>query len=396
MQLYYLRISEANFSRHYTVGTVDASASNLKIKPFSHSSYVLAITAQANPDGSLFNPEKQPKKHTSGRLYSSLFVRHWDTMVTSDKASIWTGTLEYSTSSNSSAGGKYKLSKLKNALIGTGLESPIAPFGGADNFDIGPYGLVFVAKDPDLNPATHTKQNLYIALNSKSSTFSLSKPEPVLLSGFDGATTSPVFSPNGKSIAFTSMVQDGYESDKNQLFILPDINTRNWTEYLLSTGNGTKGRWDRSVGGIAWSKDGKSLYLVAEDNGRGAIFSLPYNFVAASGLPIKIYSGGNPGAILPLKNGKIFFSGNNLVDNSFYALLDPAATNSEAKIISSSSKEGSAFGLSRHQVTEIRYEGAETEIHAWVFKPSNFKKGMTYPLAYVINGGPQGAWTDSW
>jgi dipeptidyl aminopeptidase/acylaminoacyl peptidase len=382
--------------RKYTVGTVDASASNLRIKPLSHSSYVLAVTAQASPDGSLFNPEKQPKKHTTGKIYSSLFVRHWDTMVTSDKSSIWTGILDSSPSNNSSTGGKYKLSKLENALIGTGLESPITPFGGTDNFDIGPHGLVFVAKDPDLNPATHTKQNLYIAPRKDSSTFSLSKPEPVTLPGFNGATTSPVFSPDGKAVAFTSMVQDGYESDKNQLFVVQDIDKRNQIEYYFSTGDGTKGNWDRSIGGISWSKDGKTLYLVAEDNGRGAIFSLPSKFVTASSLPTKVYSGGSPSAVLPLENGKIFISGNSLVDNSFYALFDPHASSSALQIISSSSRNGSAFGLSRDQVDEIRYKGAQAEIHAWVFKPSHFKKREKYPLAYLIHGGPQGAWTDSW
>jgi dipeptidyl aminopeptidase/acylaminoacyl peptidase len=360
---------------------------------------VLALSAQANPDGSLFNPEKQPKKNSTGRVYSSLFVRHWDTMITSDRTAIWTGTLHASTSNFSSTGGKYKLSKLTNALKGTGLESPVAPFGGTDHFDIGPNGLVFVAKDPDLNPATHTKQNLYIVPRSETNSTSfdlLSTPQKITLEGFEGATTSPVFSPNGKSVAFTSMREDGYESDKSQLFVIPDVKVPSLKEYFLSSVDKYKGRWDRSIGGISWSKDGKTLYLTAEDQGRGAIFSLPSQVGAANSLPKKIYTGGSPSDVRPLNNGKIFISGNSLVDNSFYALFDPSSTNSDAQIISSSSKSGSTFGLSRNQVDEIRYQGAESEIHAWVIKPSNFKKGEKYPLAYLIHGGPQGAWEDSW
>jgi dipeptidyl aminopeptidase/acylaminoacyl peptidase len=355
-----------------------------------NSSYVLALTAQANPDGTLFNPEKQSKKHTTGKLYSSLFVRHWDTMMTSDKTAIWIGTLD-------SSGGRYTLSKLENALKGTGVESPIAPFGGGDNFDISPSGLVFVAKDPTLNLATHTKQNLYVALRTKTNStgFSVSIPEKAVIAGFQGATTNPTFSPDGKSVAFTSMVEDGYESDKNQLFVMPDIKRLGWIEYFFP-GHANRGRWDRSPSGISWSKDGKTLYLLAEEHGRNAIFSLPSNIIEAKSLPKTVYTGGNPSEVWPLKNGKIFISGNNLVDSSFYALFDPNANNSDIQIISSGSKNGSAFGLSRNQLSEITCEGAETEIHSWVIKPSNFKKGIKYPLAFLIHGGPQGAWTDSW
>jgi dipeptidyl aminopeptidase/acylaminoacyl peptidase len=87
-------------------------------------------------------------------------------------------------------------------------------------------------------------------------------------------------------------------------------------------------------------------------------------------------------------------------------LDDPVKTSSskasslQTKILSSNSRGGSSFGLSRGQVDEIYWAGAnkdvETNIHAWVVKPSNFDPKEKYPLAYLIHGGPQGAWTDSW
>ena len=58
--------------------------------------------------------------------------------------------------------GRFVLSDVKNALKGTKLESPIEPFGGTDHFDISTSGLVFTSKDPELNPATHTKTNIYL------------------------------------------------------------------------------------------------------------------------------------------------------------------------------------------------------------------------------------------
>ena len=85
----------------------------------------------------------------------------------------------------------------------------------------------------------------------------------------------------------------------------------------------------------------------------------------------------------------LFVSGSNLVDNSFYSKLDTTGS-AEAKVISSNSRNGSFFGLSQNQVSEIWFQGADEKVHAWVMKPSNFSSTQKYPLAYLIHGGPQG------
>jgi pre-mRNA-splicing helicase BRR2 len=100
--------------------------------------------------------------------------------------------------------------------------------------------------------------------------------------------------------------------------------------------------------------------------------------------------------VRPLKNGKLFISGSNFIDNSVYFTIDPSDTLGVPEIISSNSKLGSAFGLSESQVDEIWFKGAKQDIHAWVIKPSHFTAGEKYPLAYVIHGGPQSAWNNGW
>ena len=64
--------------------------------------------------------------------------------------------------------------------------------------------------------------------------------------------------------------------------------------------------------------------------------------------------------------------------------------------ISSNSRNGAAFGLSPSQISSFWFDGAERKVQAWVIKPSNFREGGKYPLAYMIHGGPQGAWLDNW
>lgn len=42
--------------------------------------------------------------------------------------------------------------------------TPVEPFGGADNYDVSATHIVYTTKDPTLNPAFHTRQNVGMIL----------------------------------------------------------------------------------------------------------------------------------------------------------------------------------------------------------------------------------------
>ncbi|PVI08188.1 dipeptidyl-peptidase-like protein V precursor [Periconia macrospinosa] len=404
--------------KSYIAGTIDGPVGNVKLTSIDNTTFGVAVTGKAKLNGDLFNPEKASKPHTTGRVYTSLFVRHWDHYVTENRNAIFLATLY-------KEGDQYKLSGLINALKDSGLESPIDPFGGTDNFDISVHGLVFTAKDPVLNPATHTKTNIYL---SASNTFWLDIankiPEffQVPIYNFEGASSSPVWDKEGKSIAFLSMKTDGYESDKNQLFVIPDYVSPGWVQHLFPGSTG-KGSWDRSPQSITWGN--KILYVTAEKEGRTNLFLTPASAFldgAHSSSPHLLVKGGSINDVKVLESGALFVSSSSLIDNSLYSLIpadhstrisqgrnaytlpvdesavDPASTELTAAYVSSNSRGGSSFGLSRRQLDEFYWPGSapNTSIHAWVVKPSNFDPDQKYPLAYLIHGGPQGAWTDSW
>ncbi|KAF2459801.1 dipeptidyl-peptidase 5 precursor [Lineolata rhizophorae] len=375
---------------HYAAALIDGSVSAMKIADLQDGTYAVAFMGRARPDGSLLNSTKEPKKHTSGRLYSSLFVRHWDTYVNENRNAIFYGLLRKSESSSDSS---YELSRLHNALKGTRLESPIPPFGGSDCFDISCSGVIFVAKDPEFNPATNTKCNVYV---TPLSSFVGAPPQPsrVDLDDLEGACTSPVFSPDGRMAAVLAMRKNGYESDKNHIVLIPDVSRPSSTDLQLKACKNAAD-WDRSPSSLAFSSDTMNLFLTAEEHGRQCLFSLPVDLFGAT-VPAKVLmASGTVTDFRPLDNGDIFISGNNFVDNSQFYLL-PRGSHSNPLLLSSNSRNGYAFGLSPKQVDEIWFQGANTNVHAWVLKPSNFIATEKYPLAYVIHGGPQGAWTDAW
>lgn len=384
----------------YTAGTVPGPVSSLKLLVITPGKTAIAIAGQANPDGSLYNPKNAQKPHSSARLYDSLFVRHWDTYITDQRNSIFTALLQKSQPMVTSRQGRYTLLGFKNALQDTKLECPIPTFGGTDHFDIGPTGLTIVAKDPNIDPATHTKADCYFI--PKKDVMDIGPPtfRKIRVPGLNGAASSPVFSPSGESLAYLQMAVDGYESDKNRIILVHGLDKADVVASELMRTVDNRGGWDRSPSSLKWTPDGKILLIEAEDTGRGCLFALDLEVDAPSPewRPRQLTSSGYIIDSAPLtSNSNLFLvSSNSLVDNSTYTIVDSSGQ-SESVLVSSLSRNGSMFGLSPEQVSSVWWKGANDHpVHAWMMRPSFFRADQKYPLAYLIHGGPQGAWNDQW
>lgn len=387
-----------DLGRTYTAAVISGPISDVKLKVLDKGKVAVIFSAKATPEGTLYNPENEPKKLSSGLVYDSLMVRHWDEYVTPNRNALWYGLFQRSKPHITESEGRWSLSPLINALKGTQLESPISPFPGTGHYDISSTGLAFVAKDPGLDPAFNTKCDFYFLSISSFTAASSSEPQKVTVEGLEGAASSPVFSPDGRSAAFLKMKKNGYESDKNRVIMIPDINTLSAATEVLKSNDGA-GLWDRSPSSFIWSNDGKSLYLAAEEKGKELLFKVEVlaTPLDMNKLPQKVTSTGSVSDVQTLgSSDRLFISSSNLVDNSLYSTIDPDNP-STLKQISSNSRNGTSFGLSPNQVSDIWFPGAgDYKVHAWVVKPSHFDHSKKYPLAYVIHGGPQGSWNEAW
>ncbi|KAJ5114541.1 hypothetical protein NUU61_000300 [Penicillium alfredii] len=389
----------------YTAGTVPGPVSDLKLTVIEPGKLGFAVSGKANPDGSLFNPHDVKKPHTSGKLYTSLFVRHWDSYVEPQKNSIFYGLLEKTPlSPTRRQAGKFSLSGITNLITVsglTGVESPIPPFGGTGDFDISPSAIVFIAKDPSLNPATHTSCSCYYSpMFSWTSWTNMSAPDAKVckVAPLQGAMASPVLSSDGSSIALLTMREDGYESDKNRILYVPNPWNGEMIEIFKSDDG--EGLWNLSPSAVSFAQDDKSLLIQVEETGRGILYQLPLQNareVKPDALK-RLTRTGFVNDVVPAaaNSPKLFVSSSSLVDNSLWTIIDPSHPD-HVQVVSSSSRGGAVFGLAPTQVDEIWFRGAEDHpVHALVVKPSHFKPGEKYPLAYLIHGGPQGAWNDQW
>jgi dipeptidyl aminopeptidase/acylaminoacyl peptidase len=378
------------------VEAFEGTIANVKVKESGDGTYAFACSALATPDGKLHNPEAEEKPHSSARLYDSLFVRHWDAYRSKNRDAIWYGSLKRSKD------GKLELQKpgLINALKGTGLESPVPTFGGAGDFDISSSGLVFVAKDPVLNEALYTKSDAYYVPLKSFTDENPPAPQVILTGRLVGYANSPAFSPDGLQVAFTRMRDNRYESDKTRIMLVPNIEDLKTVIEIHESEDG-KGRWDYRPGDITWAPDAKELFVTAENRGKNQIWRvpLPASTTAKGALPLPtpLSGEGSVGEFRFLRHGdsSLLVSSTSLIDSSTYYVLDPGEQ--KVSLVSSGSKGGKTFGLSRQQVDDFNFDGGgDYKVHALVVRPSNFDSSKKYPLAMLIHGGPQGAWLDSW
>ena len=387
--------------------------SDLKVTTIKPGEYGIAVSGKANPDGSLYNPKHEKKAYSSAKLYNSLFVRHWDSYVEPQKIAIWYGLLQASPltataanllSADRSTPKRLSLSGLTNLMAVSGLnnvESPIPPFGGGDHFDISANAIVFVAKDPELVPATHTTCICYycpmFSWTGISGSNEKSGPRLYKHSSLQGAMTSPRLTSDGSSIVFLAMKEDGYEADKNRIIYVSNPWNGEMTEIFESSDG--EGSWDLSPSSVQFHDD-TSLLITVEEAGRGVLYHLPlidYRKVKIDSLR-KLTNSGSINEVVPLGSdfSRLFISGSSFVDNSIYTILDLGRPD-DVTVVSSASRCGTLLGLSSTQVDEIWFNGHNGHpVHAWVIKPSFFQPNQRYPLAYLIHGGPQSAWSDAW
>ena len=377
------------FDRPHLVHYLAGNVSSPKTKSLSSGKVAICFVGLTTPKGDLYWPPAEPKKHDTAKVYDSLFVRHWDTWEGPNKNSLWYGQLALMND-------KWTLESpgLTNLLSGTKLESPMPPFGGAADFDVSATGICFVAKDPELNPARHTKSDLYY-VPIKSFTDKPAKAQVAKTGNLKGYSSAPAFSDDGKQIAFARMKHIQYESDKPRLLLIPDVSDVSNVQEFYETSDG-QGGWDMRPDWIVWSHDGQDLYVGAEKTGRHALWKIPSSPSRAKELPEEIPYDGSVGDVKVLGDGhSLFVSGNSRVESSCWSVLN-TKSNSLSEV-SSISKGGRAFGLHRNMCDEYWFPGSEGhDIHALVMKPSNFDPSKKYPLAFFIHGGPQGAWTDDW
>ncbi|MBX7098414.1 MAG: S9 family peptidase [Myxococcaceae bacterium] len=304
--------------------------------------------------------DEKAKSKASGRLYDSLFVRHWDTWGDGRRSHLFVQAV---------AGGPAKdVMKKMNA------DAPSKPFGGSEEFTFSPDGkqLVFTARDVGREEAWSTDMDLFAAPVDSSA------PPKKLTTANRATDTSPVFSPDGKTLAYLAMKRPGYESD--QLW----IRLRDW-----ASGQERELAWGSSPDLLKWSTDGKTLYASAWDDGQAKLFAVDPATAKATAL---IASGHVAG--LAVTAQALFAVHDSLLGPAELVTL-PLAGGPVKTLTALNAAAMKDVQLGETEQFSFPGWNGET-VKGYLVKPVGFDAKKKYPLAFLIHGGPQGSFGNDW
>ena len=198
--------------------------------------------------------------------------------------------------------------------------------------------------------------------------------------GFDG---EPVYSPDGKYIAYHAQLEREYESDRWRVML-----------YDRQTGkieNLTEG-FDRSADELAWSADSKSIYFTAENETEKPLYQMAAR------------PGAEPKKILA-DTYNVFFS---LSGAGKIMAFERTSLTSPAEVFTASGDGSNVRQLTHHNDAILAslemnpsetfwFDGAEgTKVEAMLIRPPKFDARKKYPLLVLLHGGPQTMWSNSW
>jgi dipeptidyl aminopeptidase/acylaminoacyl peptidase len=307
------------------------------------------------------------KDKASGTLYKKLFVRHWDTWSTGRRNQL------FSANFNSKGQLTTEPTLLSRDIDG---DVPSKPFGDDSEFSYSPDGktVYFGVRIAGTTEPWSTNFDVYSVPADGSAA---PKNLTVQNKAWDAY---PVASPDGSTLYYLAMKTPGFEADRFAIMAL-DLATGARRE--VDPG------WDRSPGSLSISADGKTLYATADDNGQHPLFAID----TASGKVTQVVGDGTVHGYA-MAAGKLLLARDDLKRPADLYLA--AANGDGLKQIT----HFNAADLKNAKVGDFEFfnfKGANNaNVQGYVVKPVDYQPGKTYPVAFIIHGGPQGAMSNGW
>ena len=341
-----------------------------------------------SPDGSniiyistIPGPVKSPKDSDpalgKAQAYATddLMYRHWDHWVTETPRTYL-----------AAMGGTITPERSVDLLGDEPYELPTEPFGGIEQLDWSPDGMYIAyscRKKTGKQYAFSTNCGIYL--------YNIQSGETIPVKTDGGYDTDPVFSADGKHLAWISMRRDGYEADQQRIMVCDFENgTTCRTRQLAAS-------LDRDASGLVWSPDSKGLYYSALHNGVQKLFYTTLE--------------DNTRQLTSDEEKYDFFSPFGVLDGGRTLLASNYCLNRPVELISLSVEdEGYAqwkalTDENGHILSQLDEPTSESiwletvdgkQMQCWVLYPPHFDPSKQYPGIEIVLGGPQGTNSQDW
>ena len=335
---------------------------NLKLSPDGTTLvYSLEVYPGSSPQETRERLDAIAEAPTTGRIYESMFVRHWDTWKDGRRSHLFTHIID---------GGEPV-----DIMGDMDADCPSKPFGGAEDYCFTPdsQGLIFSARDVGASEPWSTDFDLYwVSCDAQA--------EPACLTESNEAwDTQPVFSPDGKTLAYLAMERPGYESDRLRIVLKswPEGPTRVLTQ-----------DWDRSPSSIVWSADSQSILANAGDIGQVPLFKIDVD----NGTVTPLVKEGTVAFMAPVGDRIVYGLHHLQSPTEVYSINTEGADVQTVTSINAEALSQARMG----DYEQFSFAGWNNEtVYGFVVKPVDFDPAKKYPVAFLIHGGPQGSFNNN-
>lgn len=338
------------------VTNVAAGVANLKVAPTGTH---CAFTVDVKMDDTV-NELYSDLPKADARIIDSLLFRHWNAWHDYAYSHLHVARFKDGVAAD-----------VVDLMDGLRVDCPLQPFGGGENYAWSTDGqeIAYTAKIVN-NPAESTDSDIYLVGVAGGHSRCITPGRP-------GYETDPVYSPDGRFIAFHSMQRGGFESDRNRI-MLYDRSTGSIDELTVGL--------DQTAHGATWMPDSKSLLFVSEWRGTNQVFRIELNDRKATQVSHGQYNWGLSG-VFPNGRTALVARQDMLRPNELVTLaLDDGAHTVVTHINDAHFKHLELPTVEQRHVTAS--DGKS--IHNWVIYPPNFDPAKKWPLITYCQGGPQG------
>ncbi|HLH07789.1 MAG TPA: S9 family peptidase [Terriglobales bacterium] len=323
--------------------------------------------------------EERASSPVKAQIWTHLFYRHWSSYNLGKRTHIF---------AVAATGG------VARDLTPGEHDAPPFSLGGQDMYAFSPDGKeVAFTSNIDEVPAASTNNEIFIVPTAGGT--------PKKISTSPGSDSTPLYSPDGKWIAWRMQKRAGYESDRFRLVI-----------YNRQSGeikNLTEG-FDRWVESFAWAPDSQRIFFTAENRGDAPIFRLQVS-ASPGTVPEEVVAGFND-SLQVGPDGSLFFDRMTIAaPNEIYTAkpqgkpcdatppdyVDLNCTSVTNIAALTHLNDGVLSQVSMQPLESFWFTGAsKTKVQGFLLKPPNFDAHKKYPVKFLIHGGPQGAWGNDW
>lgn len=361
-----LWVMNADGTERHAATNIEGGIEGFLFSP-DQSKVVLIRTVKYNSTASDIYPDL-PK--ATGRVIDDLMYKHWDTWVT-EIPHPFIGSFDGQT-----------VTDLKDIMEGEPYEAPMRPFGGVESFAWSPDSKILVytsRKKTGMEYALSTNSDLYAYNLTSETTTNLTE-------GMMGYDTNPAFSPDGRYMAWLSMERDGYEADKNRLFIR-DNATGQKTDLTSD--------WDYTIEEFAWNPNGKNIWFIAYHQGVAPIFNMEVATHKVTTVAEGLY---DYTSLAPVDNKTIVTMRHSMLRPNEIYRIGPKTKKGVKEDVALTDINGDIFA----QLTMPTIEAKKVpttdgkEMLTWVIYPPKFDASHKYPAILYCQGGPQSAVSQFW